>query len=216
LKQGRNFDRKLARILRESAELFAKKRYDGASIRDISTITGISPSGLYYYFSSKAELLFLIQQGCIERLLERVTMDLDGVDAPTDRLAAVVRNHLSFFAENLAEMKVLSREGDSLSAVHAQEIARLRREYSDLAQACVCRLAPSAPDDVHRIATLALLGMVESVWTSHAPSEDLSVETIGSIILALFLDGVRSSSASVRPKSRPGPVTTDPVAWGPQ
>jgi AcrR family transcriptional regulator len=80
---------------------------------------------LYYYVSSKSELLFLIQQRCIERLLERLTMDLDGVDAATDQLAAVVRNHLSFFAKNLAEMKVSSREGGSLSAVHPQEIARL-------------------------------------------------------------------------------------------
>ena len=128
MKQGHGYDRKQSLILRRAAEVFANKRYDGASIRDISRATGVSPSGLYYYFSSKEELLFLIQRRCLEALIRRVSQDLEEVDIPTDRLGAIVRNHLRFSVENPCEMKVLSHEGHGLSLEHEQKITRLRQE----------------------------------------------------------------------------------------
>ena len=216
MKQGHGYDRKLSRILRKAAEVFANKRYDGASIRDISRATGVSPSGLYYYFSSKEELLFLIQRRCLEALIRRVSKDLEEVDIPTDRLAAIVQNHLRFSGENPSEMKVLSHEGHGLSLEHEQEITRLRQEYTDITQACVRRLAPSAPESGHHIATMALLGMLEGVRTWYPQSGDLAVDELGSILLALFLDGARSPPASARPQGQPEPDITSPFAWGPQ
>ncbi|MEX0979486.1 MAG: helix-turn-helix domain-containing protein, partial [Gemmatimonadota bacterium] len=88
------YDEKLARILRESAAVFAEKGYHRASIRDIAAATGVSLSGLYYYFSSKEELLFLIQEHCFGTILERLREDLERVSRPQDRLRLLVRNHL--------------------------------------------------------------------------------------------------------------------------
>ena len=65
------YDQKLAHILRVAAGIFARKGYHKASVRDISTGTGVSLSGLYYYFKSKEDLLFLIQHHCFETVLER-------------------------------------------------------------------------------------------------------------------------------------------------
>src|SRR5215210_4171661 len=73
------YDEKLESILRTAASIFAEKGYHQASIRDIARATGVSLSGLYYYFDSKEELLFLIQDhafgtltGNLERMLEGV------------------------------------------------------------------------------------------------------------------------------------------------
>ena len=49
----RDAEAKLDHILRHSARIFAEKGFAGASIRDISRATGVSLSGLYYYFDSK-------------------------------------------------------------------------------------------------------------------------------------------------------------------
>ncbi len=57
-----HFDRKLDEILRRAAAVFCARGYHQASIRDISRATRVSLAGLYYYFTSKEELLYLIQR----------------------------------------------------------------------------------------------------------------------------------------------------------
>src|SRR5262245_57875367 len=104
------YDQKLERILRTAARIFAEKSYHSTSMRDISRATGVSLSGLYHYCRSKEELLFLIQDHCFGRVLERLEQRIDGIDDPFEELRIFIDNHLSFFAANMAEMKVLSHE----------------------------------------------------------------------------------------------------------
>ena len=66
------YDQKLEFILRTAARIFAEKSYHSTSMRDISRETGVSLAGLYHYCKSKEELLFLIQDNCFGRVLERV------------------------------------------------------------------------------------------------------------------------------------------------
>ena len=136
------YDAKLATILREASTIFAEKGYDRASIRDISAATDVSLSGLYYYFKSKEDLLFLIQKRCFDTLIERLTEDLQGVDDPVDRLEGIVRNHVRFFVDNMSEMKVLSHEAEALSGEYRTQISARKREYVAAVQACIDRLAP--------------------------------------------------------------------------
>ena len=58
------YDQKLVHVLKTSAAVIAEKGYHSTSMRDISRETAMSLSGLYYYFSSKEELLYLIQDYC--------------------------------------------------------------------------------------------------------------------------------------------------------
>src|ERR1700722_5050153 len=60
--QDSRFDRRFAEILDYGTEVFADKGYEGASMRDLSRLSGISLAGLYYYFESKEKLLYFIQK----------------------------------------------------------------------------------------------------------------------------------------------------------
>ena len=66
------FDRRLAEILDYATEVFADKGYEGASMRDLSRLSGISLAGLYYYFESKENLLYFIQQHTFTTIIERL------------------------------------------------------------------------------------------------------------------------------------------------
>ncbi len=66
------YDQKLEHILRTAARIFAEKSYHSTSMRDISRATGVSLAGLYHYCKSKDELLFLIQDHCFGRVVERL------------------------------------------------------------------------------------------------------------------------------------------------
>ena len=65
----RHYDEKLQQILKTSAKIFAEKGFHHTSVRDISRATKMSLSGLYYYFTTKEELLYLIQERCFVNLI---------------------------------------------------------------------------------------------------------------------------------------------------
>src|ERR671928_1804873 len=95
------YDQKLEFILRNAARIFAEKGYHSTSMRDISRETRVSLAGLYYYCRSKEELLFLIQDNCFGRVLERLEERLKDVEDPIAKLSMFIENHLSFFAANM-------------------------------------------------------------------------------------------------------------------
>jgi TetR/AcrR family transcriptional regulator, cholesterol catabolism regulator len=64
---GEASDRVL-QILSEAARLFARKGYDGASMRDIAEACGISKSLLYHHFSNKDEIYARVAVGSTQEL----------------------------------------------------------------------------------------------------------------------------------------------------
>ncbi|HSK29105.1 MAG TPA: TetR/AcrR family transcriptional regulator, partial [Candidatus Limnocylindria bacterium] len=125
----RHYDEKLQRILKTSAKIFAEKGFHHTSVRDISRATKMSLSGLYYYFTTKEELLFLIQERCFLTLLQRweqaVALDPD----VRGRIRAFAENHLNFFLHNMPEMKVMAHEDESLTGEYQEKILVLKRRY---------------------------------------------------------------------------------------
>src|SRR6267143_7276399 len=73
------FDRRLGQILDHATEVFCEKGYEGASMRDLSRATGMSPAGLYPYFQSKERLLYLIQKHTFTTILEELKARLENV-----------------------------------------------------------------------------------------------------------------------------------------
>src|SRR5947209_4145159 len=128
------YDQKLELILRTSARIFAEKSYHSTSMRDISRATGMSLAGLYHYCKSKEELLFLIQDHCFGRVLEHLEQRISGIEDPFERLRVFIDNHLSFFAANMAEMKVLSHEAESLGGDLHKHVSTKKEKYAKLAR----------------------------------------------------------------------------------
>src|SRR5262244_3341718 len=83
--QDSRFDRRLAEILDYATEVFAEKGYEGASMRDLSRLSGISLAGLYYYFESKEKLLYFIQQHTFTTIIERLRERLAASSDPEER-----------------------------------------------------------------------------------------------------------------------------------
>jgi AcrR family transcriptional regulator len=95
--QATRYDRRLAEILVHATEVFCKKGYEGASMRDLSRASGMSLAGLYYYFESKERLLFLIQKHAFSTIVERLKARLESVDDREDRIRIFILNHLEYF-----------------------------------------------------------------------------------------------------------------------
>ena len=194
------YDQKLEFILRTSARIFAEKGYHSTTMRDISRETQASLAGLYHYCRSKEELLFLIQDNCFGRVLERLQERLGETPDPIEKLRLVIENHLSFFAANMAEMKVLSHEAESLAGeMHEhvsgkkQDYTRLVREILSLAQQA---RAPQTRDVDLTVATYALFGMMNWIYNWYDPNGKLSVNQLVDNITRVFLYGFFAESSS--------------------
>src|SRR5258708_39352922 len=88
------YDRRLAEILAHATEVFCKKGYEGASMRDLSRASGMSLAGLYYYFQSKERLLFLIQKHTFTTSVQRLKARLERVSDGEEPLRIFICYHL--------------------------------------------------------------------------------------------------------------------------
>src|SRR5579863_4916518 len=91
------YDQRLAQILVHATDVFCKKGYEGASMRDLSRASGMSLAGLYYYFESKERLLFLIQKHTFTTIVHRLKSRLEGLADPEDKIRVFILNHLEYF-----------------------------------------------------------------------------------------------------------------------
>ena len=73
------FERRLAEILEHATAVFYEKGYEGASMRDLSRMSGMSLAGLYYYFESKEKLLYLIQKHYFTTVMKLLREQLEDV-----------------------------------------------------------------------------------------------------------------------------------------
>jgi AcrR family transcriptional regulator len=189
-------DQKLELILRTSARIFAEKSYHSTSMRDISRATGVSLAGLYHYCKSKEELLFLIQDHCFGRVLERLEQRVKETDDPFEKLRLFIDNHLSFFAANMAEMKVLSHEAESLAGDLHEHVSTKKEKYAGLARKILREIQESQPAKARidlTVATYALFGMMNWIYNWYDPSGKLSVNQLVDNITSLFLRGFLTS-----------------------
>jgi TetR/AcrR family transcriptional regulator, cholesterol catabolism regulator len=189
------YDRRLAEILAHATEVFCKKGYEGASMRDLSRSSGMSLAGLYYYFESKERLLYLIQKHTFSTIVHRLKTRLEGVSDPEERIRIFILNHLEYFLANQAAMKVLSHEAEALKNGFATEVAAIKREYYRICLGLLEELKRERGMQLStRIAVLSLFGMMNWIYTWHNPRVDADAAAIAQEMGDLFLSGVNASA----------------------
>jgi AcrR family transcriptional regulator len=190
----RHYDEKLQRILKTAAKIFAEKGFHKTSVRDISRATRMSLAGLYYYFSTKEELLYLIQERCFITLLQRweraVTPDMD----VRTRIRVFAENHLSFFWHNMHEMKVMAHEDESLTDEFQDKILVLKRRYVKVLMDLIAELQTldGGKGVDLRAATFSLFGMMNWIYTWYQPKRDLPLPQLVEQMLRIYFFGVLS------------------------
>jgi AcrR family transcriptional regulator len=191
------FDRRLSEILDFATEVFAEKGYEGASMRDLSRLSGISLAGLYYYFDSKEKLLYNIQKHTFTTILDRLRERLGRESDPERRLRIFVHNHVEYALARHHAMKVLSHEDDVLKNGYGAELGAIKRSYY--------RICVGLVEDVFRgqgrsltkqarvntrTAVMSLFGAMNWLYTWHHANSDPGADAIARQISDLFLQGV--------------------------
>jgi hypothetical protein len=129
-------------------------------------------------------------------VLERLEQRLENVNDPVAKLGIFIENHLSFFAANMAEMKVLSHEAESLGGDLYAHVSTRKDKYTKLARQILREVqeteATKDPIDL-TVATYALFGMMNWIYNWYDPQGKLKVSDLAGNLMKLFLNGFMSS-----------------------
>src|SRR5215467_5707512 len=204
------FDRRLAEVLNHAARIFCEKGYEGASMRDLSRATGMSLAGLYHYFASKEELLYLIQKHTFRTIIENVRARLESSSDPAERIRIFIENHLEYSLANKEAMKVLVHEDETLKNEHGSEVRAIKREYYRICFELV-------EDFEHvrglqfsgRLAVLSLFGMINWIYTWHNPRVDANAADLARQMGDIFLHGLLQAGKPKRKTKHSGRIFRD-------
>ena len=184
-------------IVKAACETIARRGFHQASIRDIARGAGLSLAGLYHYVGGKDELLFLV----LDRSLDRLMASLDEATAeartPETRLLAVIRTHLDFGFHHAAALKIINRDYELLGDPQRSEIAAKRQAYLRRGLAVLRQLDPhERSEDELLSATNLLLGMLNGIATRPFLRSAADARALASEVGALFLYGFLDRSAA--------------------
>ena len=185
------YNEKLNAVLTASSALFAKKGFERATIRDVSQATGMSLAGLYYYFKSKEELLFLIQFTAFESICEKLKEIIENETDPEICLHSMINMHFEYFIRNMNELKICSREIESLEGEFYKKVAEIRKEYFDLTQSIFEKISDksggSSADS--RLAALYLFGTLNWIYQWYRSGRYPNAKKMAGQLSAIYLQG---------------------------
>lgn len=176
--------------LREAAiNLIARFGYEAVSMRRLATEVGVQAAALYRYFPNKEELLFTLMREHMEDLQESWATARPASADPRARLAAFVRNHISFHVLRRHSTHVSNMELRSLSRDNLSHILRLRGGYEKELRQILREGAETGAfriDDVE-LTAIAIIQMITGVIVWFRPDERLSVEEVAETYLTMTM-----------------------------
>jgi AcrR family transcriptional regulator len=183
-------------IVRAARDVFARRGFHQASIREIASAAGLSLAGLYHYVGGKDELLFLVLDRSLDTLLEALDEALASAPSPEGKLLALIQTHLEFGFEHPAALKLVNRDWELLAEPRRAEIAAKRGQYMQRGLAILHELDPHERTG-HELmsATNLLLGMLNGIATRPFLRTHENTRTLAAEVGALFLHGFLERSA---------------------
>ena len=197
--------RRRQEILEAAAGVFHAKGYKATSIQDIADAVGILKGSLYYYITSKEDLLFEI----LEDVHQQGLRNLERIEAtpgtPLQRIRAFVTLHVSHNAENLVKMAVFFHDFRSLSPERRKIIVAERDLYDQhlralIAEAqkggCVC------PDLDPKLTSIEILGRMNWIYQWYQPGGSQTTAEVAETMADFVVSGLACDPATHTPGHR--------------
>src|SRR5271170_6824461 len=115
-----------AEIVDAAARVFHEKGYDATSIQDIADEVGLLKGSVYYYISSKEDVLFELLQDAHRAAFTSVSEALNFDGDPLQKVHTFVETLARFNADNGVRMGILLHDYRSLSEPRRREDANQR------------------------------------------------------------------------------------------
>ncbi|BBG01435.1 MULTISPECIES: TetR/AcrR family transcriptional regulator [Pseudonocardia] len=169
-----------AELVALASRMFREHGFHGVGMRALADAAGMQAASLYHHFRSKEELLlhtiYVVDR---DMVVEQMPL-LDGPESHAERLARLVRAHITHIGANRDAWLVAGRELRALSPDRLEAVQSYRRDYQR-------RIARHLAEGVEagefgcpdpRLATLAILDLINGPNEWFDPAGRLSIEEI--------------------------------------
>ncbi len=176
-------------------------------MRAIADAVGIRASSLYHHFPSKVDLLYAVCHVASDAFISSQLPELAKPGSPTERLRHVMHEHILYFHEHRMEETVGRRELAALRDQAPERFEQLqdtRRGYQhaiqEVIEAGMAAKEFEVPDP--HLATLALLGLVNSIPTWFQDDGEQSIENVADAFVEMGVGRLLAAQVADRPNVR--------------
>ena len=148
-------------ILREAAQLFAARGYNGVSLEDIGAAVGVSGPAVYRHFAGKQALLGAVLVKVSQDLVAGGSAVAEKAVDDAGRMHALVAFHVDFALGNADVIRVQDRDVAQLAEADHAEVRRLQRAYIELWIATLGTLVDASAEEL-RLRVQACFGLINS------------------------------------------------------
>lgn len=180
--RGENRRKRHSEVLAAATRVFHLKGYDGTTIQDIADELGILKGSVYYYVTSKEDILYEVLDEIHRAGFTTALRAVEAGNTPLEHIHSFVSALSEFNARNPARMAVLLREIHILKPDRQKNIVRERDRYEEILRELITEGQAEGliSDDINpKITTRAIMGMVNSIHQWYRSSGGMKPEMVG-------------------------------------
>jgi TetR/AcrR family transcriptional regulator, cholesterol catabolism regulator len=181
-------------IAKVSAHLFSTKGYIDTSMDDIASAAKVTKGGIYHYFGSKDEILYVISSTYVD--LDRVGLEKSLSDLPdiSEKIRFIVFHHIEHYTTHASAAKTLLHESYNLSPKYLREVRARERWYFEIVSGVIADfLGEKSTKELATVLTFTLFGMMNWIYKWYDPKGAMKPKELSELIYELFVEGVRNS-----------------------
>ncbi|HTO00817.1 MAG TPA: TetR/AcrR family transcriptional regulator [Microthrixaceae bacterium] len=193
----KKFERKLKVIIDAAAVVFRRKGYDATSLSDIADEVGLSRVALYYYVSSKEDLLRTVIKDAVTDNVQIITAiaasDLDPmqklIEALGELMEAYDRHYPHLYVYAKADVDILERDGTDETAEILQLASQYITRFTEIIEEggdSGSLALPSNPG----ISAWAIVGMLSWSHRWYKRGGPLTATELGTVFADLVINGL--------------------------
>lgn len=184
------------KVLDAAATAFADKGYSTAGIKDIADLLGLKSAALYYYLPSKEAALTAVCEAGVTTFIADLTEAIEKCATSPEKVRAAIHVQLSPLRERpyADYIRVFLRHRHELPDEERRHIVGLSRQYQKLVNKIFAdgvRSGEFRQDLNVEYAAFALLGLCNSVISSHVWPKSADIEKIINEYADIIVGGVK-------------------------
>ena len=185
------YEEKRQAIIKSAAKAFGQKGFHAATIEDITNELKMTKGSLYYYFSTKEELLYKAHVLSLSRVLESILKINASGAPPAERIRAAITRHLQVLAEDFEGAFMLQYEFH-LPPDYRDEILAMRNRYEENFVRIIRDGMESGEFRVAnpRMVAFVMLGAINWFLRWYSSTGKHTVEEIADVYIDLFCLGL--------------------------
>lgn len=190
LEKGR---KKMGKIGKAAARVFAKIGYLEANLDDIAAAAKMSKGGIYHYFSSKEDILFFVLDAYMDHVLENLENQLSALPPEEPKIEFIIKRHIALYADHMEEAKTLLHDFNCLSTKYRKKIAEKEKKYLETVVNILTEyMEEKGGIKRPELTTLAFLlfGMCNWCYQWYDPKGSIDGDALSRIIWTVFTGGI--------------------------